>query len=37
MALLATMSSTTPLLEISLERNTCGAERFMPSLFPRWL
>ena len=24
-------------LEISLERNVCGAERFLPSLLPRWL
>lgn len=32
-----TMSSTTLLLEISLERNCCGADRFFPSLLPRWL
>ena len=32
-----TMSSTTLDLEISLERNVCGAERFLPSLLPRWL
>ena len=31
------MSSTTLDLEISLERNVCGAERFLPSLLPRWL
>ncbi|KAA8581998.1 hypothetical protein FQN60_008738, partial [Etheostoma spectabile] len=29
-----TMSSTTLLLEISLERNCCGADRFFPSLLP---
>ena len=28
---------TTLLLLISLERKVCGAERFMPSLLPRWL
>ena len=32
-----TMSSTTVDLEISLERNCWGAERFLPSLLPRWL
>mmetsp|Transcript_21233 Transcript_21233/g.36381 ORF Transcript_21233/g.36381 Transcript_21233/m.36381 type:complete len:258 (+) Transcript_21233:808-1581(+) len=32
-----TMSSTTFDLEISFERNVCGAERFLPSLLPRWL
>jgi hypothetical protein len=32
-----TMSSTTLLLEISFERNCCGADRFLPSLLPRWL
>ena len=32
-----TMSSTTLDLEISLERNVCGACRFLPSLLPRWL
>lgn len=37
MGLAWTVSSTTLLLEISLERNCCGAERFFPSLFPRWL
>mmetsp|Transcript_32245 Transcript_32245/g.66733 ORF Transcript_32245/g.66733 Transcript_32245/m.66733 type:complete len:332 (+) Transcript_32245:77-1072(+) len=37
MLLLATMSSTTFDLEISLDRNCCGSERFLPSLFPRWL
>ena len=31
------MSSTTLALEISLLRNVCGAERFFPSLLPRWL
>jgi len=31
------MSSTTLALEISLLLNVCGAERFIPSLFPRWL
>ncbi|TNN66986.1 hypothetical protein EYF80_022759 [Liparis tanakae] len=29
-----TMSSTTLLLEISFERNCCGADRFFPSLLP---
>eukprot|EP00966_Prymnesium_polylepis_P307274 7100648-Prymnesium_polylepis.1 len=29
-----TMSSTTFDLEISLERNVCGADRFLPSLLP---
>mmetsp|Transcript_5615 Transcript_5615/g.15469 ORF Transcript_5615/g.15469 Transcript_5615/m.15469 type:complete len:301 (+) Transcript_5615:134-1036(+) len=33
----ATMSSTTLLLLISLERNCLGALRFLPSLLPRWL
>merc|ERR1712224_578477 len=37
MRLDCTMSSTTFDLEISLERNVCGAERFLPSLLPRWL
>merc|ERR1719217_1712485 len=32
-----TMSSTTFDFEISFERNVCGAERFLPSLLPRWL
>merc|ERR1719353_621946 len=32
-----TMSSTTFDLLISFERNVCGAERFLPSLLPRWL
>merc|ERR1719326_1808830 len=32
-----TMSSTTLDLLISLERNVCGAARFLPSLLPRWL
>ena len=31
------MPLTTLLLLISLERKVCGALRFMPSLFPRWL
>mmetsp|Transcript_55487 Transcript_55487/g.133832 ORF Transcript_55487/g.133832 Transcript_55487/m.133832 type:complete len:208 (-) Transcript_55487:1004-1627(-) len=33
----ATMSSTTLLLEISFDRNCFGADRFLPSLLPRWL
>mmetsp|Transcript_6551 Transcript_6551/g.24714 ORF Transcript_6551/g.24714 Transcript_6551/m.24714 type:complete len:323 (+) Transcript_6551:170-1138(+) len=33
----ATMSSTTLLFEISLDLKHWGEERFMPSLFPRWL
>ena len=33
----ATMSSTTLDLLISFERKHDGAERFIPSLFPRWL
>merc|ERR1719231_238046 len=37
MRLEPTMSSTTLDLEISLERNVCGACRFLPSLLPRWL
>merc|ERR1719337_183137 len=32
-----TMSSTTLDLEISFERNVCGADKFLPSLLPRWL
>jgi hypothetical protein len=35
--LLCTMSSTTLLLDTSLERNCCGADRLRPSLLPRWL
>ena len=35
--LLCTMSSTTLLLDTSLERNCGGADRFCPSLLPRWL
>merc|ERR1719364_228141 len=37
MRLEPTMSSTTLDLEISLERKVCGADRFLPSLLPRWL
>lgn len=33
----STMSSTTLDLLISFERNCDGAERFLPSLLPRWL
>merc|ERR1719487_372299 len=33
----STMSFTTSDLEISFERKHMGAERFLPSLFPRWL
>ena len=32
-----TISSTTLLFEISLERNCSGSDRFLPSLLPRWL
>jgi len=35
--LLDTMSSTTLLLEISFDLNVCGADKFIPSLFPKWL
>lgn len=35
--LLCTMSSTTLLLDTSFERNCCGADKFCPSLLPRWL
>merc|ERR1719191_1994729 len=31
------LMSTTLDLEISLERKVCSAERFLPSLLPRWL
>ena len=36
-ALLATMSSTTLLLPISLILNCASADKLQPSLFPRWL